>query len=168
MTQSALRRIVIGVGNADRGDDAAGRAVAKLLRGARPAGIEIVERDGEATALLSELDGAIEAFLIDACASGAPPGTVRRFDVAAGPLPQHDFGGSTHGFGLAAAVELARALGRLPPSCIVYAIEGETYEFGAPLSPSVEAAVAEVARRVTAEIAAAAAALVTTARETGT
>lgn len=154
MTQTAPRRIVIGVGNADRGDDAAGRAVAKRVKDARPADVDIIEHDGEATALLCEFDGVAEAFLIDACASGAPPGTVRRFDAAAAPLPQSEFGSSTHGFGVAAAVELARALGRLPPHCIVYAIEGRSYAFGAALSPAVEAAVADVARRVTTEIAA--------------
>ncbi|PWB84436.1 MAG: hydrogenase maturation protease [Methylocystaceae bacterium] len=146
------RRVVIGVGNADRGDDGAGRRVASLLSEQAPIGVEIIEHDGEATSLLSSFEGAAEAFLIDACASGAPPGTVRRFDVTAAPLPRREFGGTTHGFGLAAAIELARALGRLPPSCIVYAIEGESFEFGAPLSPSVEAAVAEVARGLKAEI----------------
>lgn len=146
------RRVVIGVGNADRGDDGAGRRVARLLEQLAPPGVEIAEHDGEATTLFSKFDGAAEVVLIDACASDGPPGTVRRFDVATAPLPQREFGGTTHGFGLAAAIELARALGRLPPSCIVYAIEGASYDFGAPLSPSVEAAAVETARRLAAEL----------------
>jgi hypothetical protein len=32
------------------------------------------------------------AFLVDACASGAPAGTVHRFDVSAQPLPKSSFG----------------------------------------------------------------------------
>jgi hydrogenase maturation protease len=146
------RRIVLGIGNLDRGDDAAGRAVVQLLRATPPDGVELVEQDGEATALLACLEGASTAFLIDACSSGAPVGTVRRLDVGKAPLPQAVFGLSTHGFGLAEAIELARALGQLPSNCVVYAIEGSVFEMGDPLSPSVAAAVAAVAARLRSEV----------------
>ncbi len=150
------RCLVIGIGNPDRGDDAAGRAVVRLLRGAAPASVEIIEHDGEATALLASLEGAASAWLVDACVSGAPAGTVHRFDVVASPMPQNAFGSSTHGFGVAAAVELARALGQMPGRCVVYGIEGRSFEPGVPLSPPVRAAVADVARRLTREVGAAA------------
>jgi hydrogenase maturation protease len=150
----APRRIVLGIGNPDRGDDGAGRKVARLLRRMAPDGVEVAEHDGEATALLTHLDGATAAYLIDACVSGAPAGTVHRFDVSKAALPQSLSRLSTHGFGLAEAVELARALGQLPRRCIVYAIEGESFAPGAPLSPSASAAVAEVIRRLGSEIAA--------------
>jgi hydrogenase maturation protease len=146
------RIIVIGIGNPDRGDDAAGRAVARWLHGKLPPAVEIVEHNGEASTLLACIEGATIACLIDACASKAPAGTIRRFDVGATPLPQGTFNISTHGLGLAEAVELARALGQLPGRCIVYAIEGGSFELGAPLSPPVAAAIAEVARRVREEI----------------
>lgn len=151
MPQRAPRCVVIGVGNTERGDDAAGRAVARRLACSRHLA-EIIEHDGEATALLDAFAGATHAYLIDACSSGVAPGTLRRFDVVAAPLPQSQFGYSTHGFGLAAAIELARALKRLPPACVVYAVEGAGFEVGAPLSPAVEAGVAEAARRIAAEI----------------
>lgn len=153
MSETGDRRLVIGIGNARRGDDAAGRAVARRLRGMLPAEVEIAEADGEATALLAWLEGTGEAYLVDACASGAAPGTVRRFDVAGAPLPQDAFGLSTHGFGLSEAVELARALGQLPRRCIVYAIEGRTFEIGAPMSVPVAAAVGDVAERVRRDVA---------------
>lgn len=152
MPPVASRRIVIGIGNTDRGDDAAGRIVARLLRQTLPEEVEVIEQEGEATALLARLDGAAEAFLVDACFGGAPVGTVQRFDVAAAPLPNQAFGLSTHGFGLAEAVELARALDRLPPRCLVYAIEGKRFEAGAPMSPAVSAAVAELVRWMETEI----------------
>jgi hydrogenase maturation protease len=144
--------IVIGVGNPDRGDDAAGRRVAELLRGALPAGVAIEEDDGEASSLVARLGGATTAFLIDACASGATPGTVSRFDVGAGPLSHSAFAVSTHGVGLAAAIELARALRQLPQRCVVYAIEGASFELGAPLSSPVARAVARTAAFVRHEI----------------
>jgi hydrogenase maturation protease len=147
------RRIVIGIGNPDRGDDAAGRIVAHRLRNTLPDGVDIVEEHGEATALMARLDGAAEAWLIDACSSGAAAGTVRRFDVAQTPLPHGAFGASTHGFGVAEAIELARILGQLPLRCVVYAIDGESFETGAPLSSPVAGAVADIVARLRAEIA---------------
>lgn len=153
MTTGTSRRVVIGIGNPDRGDDAAGRAAARLLRGSLPHDVDIVEHDGEATGLLARLDGATAAYLVDACRSGAAPGTVRRFDATAVPLPQGLFEVSTHGFGVAAAIELARALGRLPDRCIIYAIEGGSFSAGAPLSAPVAQAVTDVAARLHGEIA---------------
>jgi hydrogenase maturation protease len=150
---NGARRIVIGIGNADRGDDAVGRWTLRLMRPMLPENIEAAEHDGEALKLLSSFGGVAAAFLIDACASGAPPGTVRRFDVSAAPLPQSLFGLSTHGLGLGEAIELGRALGQLPRCCIVYAIEAQSFEVGAPLSPPVSAAVADVAQRLASEIA---------------
>jgi hydrogenase maturation protease len=152
MTSGCARRIVIGLGNPDRGDDAVGRNVARMLRSVLPQDVVVAEHDGDGTDLLDRFDGVAAAFFVDACASNASAGAVRRFDVGAAPLPRRAFDVSTHGFGLAEAIELARALGRLPPHCIVYAIEGGSFEAGAPLSPAVAAAAVEVVRRLCAEI----------------
>ena len=146
------RVLVLGVGNVNRGDDGAGRAVARALRGVLGAHVEVAECEGQATGILAILETASAALIIDACASGAPAGTVRRFDVSQTPLPQAAFGVSTHGFGLHEAIELARALGQLPARCVVYAIEGAGFETGAPLSPAAAAAVSQVARQVSVEL----------------
>ncbi len=151
MKSAGGRIVVIGVGNPDRGDDAAGRLVARQLRGMLPAKIEVAEHDGEATALLALLDGADCAILIDACMSGGEPGAVRRFNVSAKPLPEARFNLSTHGVGLGEAVELARALGQLPPCVIVYAIEARAFNLGAPPSPAVADAIDETSRLVEGE-----------------
>ena len=153
MAISARERRVIAlcIGNPQRGDDGAGRAVAQALRASLD-GVDIIEEEGEATSVLARLEGADAAFIVDACVSGAAPGEIRRFDVSAGPLPLTAFGASTHGFGLSEALELARALGALPPGCVVYAIEGENFTFGAALSPNVAAAVEIVADRLRADI----------------
>jgi hydrogenase maturation protease len=136
--------IVIGVGNAWRGDDAAGLAVARRLRELAPAGVQVREVEGDASALVDAWAGADHAVVVDAAATGAPPGTVSRFDALAGPLPARSVRSSTHAFGVPDAIELSRALGRLPGSLEVYAIAGESFIAGDRLSPAVERAVAEV------------------------
>ncbi len=147
------RRVVLGIGNPDRGDDAAGPAVVRRLRGTLPSDVTLAEEVGETARVLAQLESATAVYIIDACASGAAAGSVLRFDAAAQPLPQQTFAMSTHGIGLAEAIELARALNQLPPRCIVYAIEGASFETGAPLTPAVADAAAEVARRLCDEIA---------------
>lgn len=133
---------IIGVGNPDRGDDAAGLEVARRLRLLH--GIETLECAGAMTDLLQAWSGAADVVVVDAMVSGRPPGTVTRFDAARGPLPAAPFRGSTHGLGVAEAVALARTLGQLPVRLTVWGIEGADFTLGSALTPAVAAAVAQV------------------------
>ncbi len=145
--------IVIGVGNAWRGDDGAGLAVARRLREAAPAGLEVREVEGDASALVDAWAGADRVVVVDAAESGAPPGTVRRFDAVAEPLPARGVRSSTHAFGVPDAIELSRALGRLPARLDVYAIEGAGFTAGDRLSPAVDQAVAAVVEELRSAVA---------------
>ena len=136
--------MVIGVGNTDRGDDGAGPAVAHRVMAACLAGVRVVTGD-DPVALLDASTGARELHIVDACRSGAEPGTVRHLDVAARPVPTAAALRSSHGLGVAEAIELARSLGRLPPTVRLHAVEAERCELGAGLSPSVVAAVDRLA-----------------------
>lgn len=149
---SASRPIVIGLGNPERGDDAIGRIVLARLRDLLPADIALIEESGETAALLARLEGAAAAYLIDACTSGAAPGTLHRIDAAVTPWPRALRSCSTHGLGLTEALELARALGSLPARCIVYAIEGATFALGAPVSAPLRARIDSLVARLAAEI----------------
>lgn len=135
-----MQALVIGIGNPDRGDDGAGPFVARLIKRAAPPGVEAVRCSGDPADLLVLWQEADKVIAVDACRSGAPPGTIREFDACAEPLPAGLGAVSTHGFGLAAAVELARAMNCLPRSLTVIAIEAESFDPGAPLSLAVEQA----------------------------
>lgn len=146
------RVMVIGVGNEYRGDDGVGRRVARELRGRAPRTTAILEATGEGTALLESWTGAESVVIIDAVASGASPGTIHRLDARAQALPAGLLHTSTHAFGVAQAVELARALGQLPRSLVIYGIEGKTFDPDTGLSPEVEHAAGEVVERILREI----------------
>jgi hydrogenase maturation protease len=135
---------VIGVGNAYRGDDAAGLAVAERVRVLAPE-LEVVVCEQEPLQLLDAWDEADLALLVDAVSSGAEPGTVHRLDATVEPVPAAVFRGSTHAFGVAEVVELGRALGRLPERLLVFGIEGSAFSAGDELTPSVAAAVEPLA-----------------------
>ncbi len=142
------RRLVIGLGNAYRGDDAFGLEVAGRQRGRVPDGVEIVTCERDTSRLIEAWDGAHAVHLVDAIESAATPGTSYRFDASDHPLPERLFRSSTHTFGVGEAIELARALGRLPGRVEVRAIEAAQLDAGAPLSAQVAAAAALVASTI--------------------
>lgn len=145
--------VVIGVGNADRGDDGVGAEALARLEGRVPAGVRLVRLSGADPAQVMEAwAGAGRGFVVDAMVSGAPAGTVRRFDAAAGPLPAEVRLFSTHALGAGAAIEMARVLGRLPAALTVYAVEGATFTLGTGLSPAAAAGAAEAAARILEEV----------------
>ena len=84
------------VGNRLRGDDAAGLEVARHLRGTLPAGVEIIEREGEPTALIDGWEGVDALWIVDAVSSGSDAGTVHRLDASDRALPPDPFRASTH------------------------------------------------------------------------
>jgi hydrogenase maturation protease len=147
------RVVIVGVGNLDRGDDAAGPMVARRLRETGTVAADIIELEGEAASILFALENAEVAFVIDACVSGAQAGAIRRYDAADDLPPTAAFGLSSHGIGLAEAVKLGKTLGALPPSCIVYAIEGQRFDLGAPVSDPVARGIESVVRHIAEEIA---------------
>ena len=142
------RLTVIGVGNQWRRDDAAGLVVARLVRDRGDPGIGVVEHEGEATALLDAWEDAGDVVVVDAVHSGAPPGTVHRVDPLAEPVPPALFRVSSHVLGVADAIELARAVDRLPARLTLYGIEGEDFSLGSGLAPEVERAARRVAARI--------------------
>jgi hydrogenase maturation protease len=144
--------LVIGIGNADRGDDAAGLAVARRVRAATaPRDVTVAELAGDQLGLLDAWDGVKDVYVVDAVCSGGAPGTVYRFD-GAHPLDARFRHRGTHTLSLADVIELARALGRLPARLTGYGIEGAAFELGTGLSPEVAAAVEVVTGRLLAEL----------------
>jgi hydrogenase maturation protease len=140
--------LIIGCGNAERGDDAAGLLAARRLR---EMGIETREHDGEGLSLLEEWNGAARVILIDAVVTGAAAGTISMWDARAAPVRREAFPVSTHAFGVAEAVEMGRMLGRLPESLVIYGIEAEQFERGAQPGAAVLEAVERVAQRIAQE-----------------
>ncbi len=142
---------MIGVGNAWRGDDAAGLVAARLLRAALPE-LDVRECEGEPIALLDAWSGADAVWIVDAVSSGRPTGSVHRIDVGVDPLPAELFRPSTHAFGVAEAIELARALDQLPARLVVFGVEGAAFGAGEALSSAVEEAAGAVADAVRGEV----------------
>lgn len=99
--------------------------------------------------------GAILAVVVDAVVADPPaPGRMHRFvigrDEAAGGNAV-----SSHGLGVAEAVGLAAALGRMPDRLIIHAVEAADVGHGVGLSPAVAAAAAALTAAVLRDVQAA-------------
>jgi len=140
--------LIIGCGNRERGDDGAGILVAERLR---ELGIEADTRSGQAVDLIEAWKSADDVIVVDAVVTGAPVGTVTAWDGRP-PLASVSTTTSTHGLGVAEAIELAHVLDRLPTRLRVYGVEGGRFEPGAGVSPEVLRAVEEVVRRIIADV----------------
>jgi hydrogenase maturation protease len=137
-----VTRRLIGIGNPDRGDAAAGWEVAGMVTS-----WEVARLTAGSLDLIDLWGHGDDVIIVDAMKSGAPPGTVKRIDAITQRLPQGAFS-STHAFGPAAVVELARTMNRLPRSLMVYGIEASHIDHGVAMSPEVAAAVSDVAREL--------------------
>lgn len=95
----------------------------------------------------------IDALIcIDAAAPAGSPGRVRRVDLATGQLERNAAPTSSHAFGLGEVIALAEALGTAPRDIVVYAIEGASFDAGAPITHEVMAVADEVADQVLTEV----------------
>jgi len=138
--------LIIACGNPNRADDTAGMlAAARLCE----LGIAVRICGGGAPDLMEAWSAADNVIVIDCVVTGAAPGTVQIWD-ASRPLPLQR-SSSTHGIGLAEAVELARAIGCLPARLRIYGIEGKNFEVGGAVSAEVKEGVSKAVGKIAAE-----------------
>ena len=146
--------VVIGIGQALRGDDGAGLAAVQVWQETYPDSarhsnvrVELAELPG--IGLLSLLEGVKVAILVDAVRSGALPGTVHFLSEAdlANPLASS---ASAHGWGVAETLALGRQLTpqQMPGSIQLIGIEAGELGMGETLSPPVAAALTQAASQI--------------------
>lgn len=139
-----MTTLILGIGHPFRGDDGIGLLVAERMAAAKLPGVTALTHHGEGSDLMERWAGYDRVVIVDATRSDAPAGTIRRWDAVAEKLPAGLFPKSSHLFGLAEAVEMARLLGRLPAALTVIGVEGKDFTAGTTLSPEVAAVVETV------------------------
>jgi hydrogenase maturation protease len=136
------------LGNDVLADDAMGLRVAETLRGRLPASVDVVSSMESGLRLLDHLVGVPRVIVIDSVQTGsAPPGTIfvlREEDITYSPGP------SGHYMGLFETLALGKKL-EMPVAqdVLIIAVEaGDCLTLGGNMTPAVESAIPEVARRV--------------------
>ena len=131
---------IVGVGS-PFGDDRLGWVAAETLQRSsavnalEPGRIVISILDRPGAMLLAHCRDADHVIVMDAVRSGAVPGTRHRLSVS--DLADSRLPATSHGFGVAAALELARVLGGLPDRLLLYGIEMDASCSGCVLSDAV-------------------------------
>jgi hydrogenase maturation protease len=142
------------MGNARRGDDAAGLLVAEAVARRAPGGVTVIGHEGDGAELMGLWEGFDRVIVVDAMRSGSSPGSVRCIQAHAETVAPDTFHYSSHAFGLAEGIETARAIGALPGTLLVYGIEGTDFGMGSDCTRPVVAVIPSLADRILGEAAA--------------
>jgi hydrogenase maturation protease len=132
------RLLVIGCGNWLAGDDAAGLELARRLRqsGLEECGARDLPR--LSLEVLDLFEKSERVLFLDAVMAGAPVGTLHLVPLPWPGMEPRSLGSvTTHGWGIAEIVRLAKSLHRRLPKLYLLGIEIESIAPGTPLSPAV-------------------------------
>jgi len=142
-----VQALVVGVGNRNRGDDGVGPRVVDAVR-ARLAHVATYLAHGDLSDLVMRWEPEQQVIVVDAMVSGRPPGSIVEVNAVEEHLPIDSGLLSSHGVGLAEAVELARALDRLPARLTIFGVEAERFEHLGEIGTNVASAIDEVVDRI--------------------
>ena len=115
-----MNRRIIGIGSPFGADQLGWRAI-DLLKAEDLPGCELIKLDRPGSDLIRHFDAAEAIVLIDAIQADRVPGNMRRLDQT--DLLAHSCLTSSHGIGVAEALELARQLDLLPEHLQLIGIE---------------------------------------------
>ena len=146
------RITVIGIGNTLMGDDGVGVRVAERLQARElPEAVSVVIGSVAGMGLVGHVLASDRVIFVDAIEAGAKPGAVFRFDpddVDVANLRSN----TSHGLSVSYLVTAARLKGARP-DVLIYAIQvGVVCPMPDVLTEAVEAAVAEVAEMIAADV----------------
>jgi hydrogenase maturation protease len=146
--------VIIGLGNRLLADDGVGIAVANAVaeRLKVRMNLMVTELHTGGMRLMEAMAGFRRAVVVDAMLSGAPPGTVRRFDPDDFITTKNTF--SSHDTDFATACDFGRMAGvPLPKQVSFWGIEAREFDlFGERFSDEVGAAIPVAVNRIVAQI----------------
>jgi len=139
-----MKIVLVGVGQSLRSDDGAGIAAvqswqSRYLLSLEHQNLRVEIEQLPGLALLDLINDAEAAIIVDAVHSGSPAGTIHQ--VTLNQLSGFTSGSNTaHGWGVAETLALGHKLypETLPAEIILLGIEGERFDPGDTLSPSVQ------------------------------
>jgi hydrogenase maturation protease len=140
--------LIIGCGSLLRGDDGVGPIlIRQLWELGLPEGVRVADGGTAGMDVAFKMRGADRVIIVDACRTGAEPGTL--YKVPGEQLEQLPplEGINLHAFRWDHALAFGRWLLKddYPQDITVYLIEGEDFGHGAPLSPAVQASMERLA-----------------------
>ncbi|MGI4993525.1 hydrogenase maturation protease [Halobacteriovorax sp. GFR7] len=127
--------LVLGIGNPFRRDDGVGEYVISHLN--KRVDLKAMIINGDLSRLVDFIEGYSLVIIIDAFENTDCKSRVLKWNYSEEAPPSDWIQYSTHGIGLAEALELAQVLGKIPKKIIIYGIKGEDFSHGQGLSANV-------------------------------
>jgi hydrogenase maturation protease len=142
--------VVVGCGNLLRGDDGVGPLlVRRIWEIGVPHGVRLADGGTAGMDVAFQMNGAREVVIVDACTTGAQPGTI--FEIPGDEVETPPLAGmNLHAFRWDHALAFGKWLlkDRFPERVTVFLIEAQSLSHGDPLSAPVERAMHEVANEL--------------------
>ncbi len=146
--------LIIGCGNLLRGDDGVGPILVRhLAEIGTPPGVRLADGGTAGMDVAFNMRGADRVIIVDACQTGSEPGAL--FKVPGEKLEQLPplEGINMHAFRWDHALAFGRWLLKeeYPQDIVVYLVEADSLEAGAPLTESVQTTMEQLAQTLIAE-----------------
>lgn len=135
--------LILGIGNKFRSDDGAGVVAAEKVKQLGMDKFDVKILDGEGTEIMEAWKDYDDVIIIDAVQKNGSAGKIHEINANDMVLESDFFNYSSHAFGLAEAINVAKVINKLPKFLIVYGIEGAHFQFDTKLTAKVEKAVNE-------------------------
>lgn len=132
--------LIIGIGNEWIGDDAFGIYAVKKLQKQHPDLGRFQLISGDLSRLLTLWENKKVIIIDAACSTTKPAGHVYESDSYHNMVSYDNVFYSSHSFGLEEILQMASAIGRLPPSLKLIGVEGSNWQKGHPISKEVKKA----------------------------
>lgn len=135
-----VKVVILGVGNLLLSDEGAGVHVIQRLqeRFALPAEVQVVDGGTLGMDLLYYLEGCQTLLIVDAVATGKPPGTLIRLEGEEVPAFL-SVKISPHQVGVPDMLFAAKLKGIDPPDIVLWGVQPESFEIGLEPSPAIDA-----------------------------
>ena len=145
--------VLLGVGNVLMTDEGIGVQCVQTIERERllPPHVQIIDGGTSTHELLGDLEDLDVLVIVDAVASGKPPGTIVRLEGTEIPMAfSHKM--SPHQHGINDLLANLRLLGRAPKTVILLGAEPERIALGMELSPTLSKVLPQLVARVVEEI----------------
>ncbi len=153
MTEEKCPKVVVlGIGNVLLSDEGIGiHAINELRKESWPEQVELVDGGTGGLGLLSVLEGAERAIIIDSLEAGVEPGTIFKFQPKDLTTFMDRSALSLHQVGIMEVLNLGRTLDSLPPT-VVFGVQPKSLAMGLDLTPEIKAKLPRVVKMVSDEI----------------